>query len=249
MPRRPYLSVIIPTYNEEKCIGHTLSDLKEWLDKEHLDYEILIVLDGPTDRTRQMVRTLQRNIQNLILIDNQVNHGKGHAVRQGLLKAEGEFRIFMDADCSTSLVHLGQFLRECGNRYPVVIGSRNAKGSVIAVRQPRYRELMGDIGNHLIRVVLGLWEYRDTQCGFKMLSRHAAEDIIPRMKLDRFGFDFELIALAKSLDYGIRQMPVTWRNDDKSSVTLFGANGFVRILTDLFRTKLRLLTGSYGRER
>ena len=127
----------------------------------------------------------------------------------------------------------------------MIVGSRKIEGSFIQVHQPRHREILGEGGNWLIRIILGLWSYPDTQCGFKALSGEAADQVGKRMVVDRFGFDFELIILAVKLGFKMKQMPVRWMNEEGSSVTLTGPNGFIQVLIDLFKTKWRFLTGAY----
>jgi dolichyl-phosphate beta-glucosyltransferase len=152
----------------------------------------------------------------------------------------------MDADGSTSITHLDKFLPEIEkDGIDVVIGSRDIEGSFIQVRQAKYKELFGDMGNWLIRIVLGLWEYPDTQCGFKILSEDASRAVASRMVIDRFGFDYELIILAKKLTFNVKQLPVRWLNEEGSTVTLFGPNGYVQVMRDLFKTRWRLLIGAY----
>jgi len=128
----------------------------------------------------------------------------------------------------------------------VVIGSRKIKGAFVQIHQPKYREIMGEMGNWLIRIVLGLWRFPDTQCGFKMMTAKAAEAVGSRMVVDRFGFDFEWIILAKKMGFKIEQLPVRWLNEEGSSVSLTGPNGFIQVLIDLFKTRLRLWTGKYN---
>lgn len=242
----PYLSVIIPCYNEGKVIGKNLLEIERYLSAQKFSYEILIIVDGSTDGTTEIVRSCKPEVKNLRIIENPQNLGKGYAVRQGLLKATGELRLFLDADGSTSITHLDAFLPEFDQGYDVVIGSRRLPGARIEVHQPRYREIMGDMGNCLIRLVLSLWSYWDTQCGFKMLTANAAEELARRMVVDRFGFDFELIALAQRAGFHTKQMPARWVNWEKSSVTLTGPNGFIQVLLDLLKTKWRLMTGQYA---
>jgi len=242
----PYLSVIIPCYNEGKAIERNIVEIDKYLRGEKITYEILMIVDGSPDGTGDIVRSYQPEVKNLHIIENPENRGKGYAVRQGLLKATGELRLFLDADGSTSITHLETFLPEFAKGYDVVIGSRHLKGAHIQVHQPRFREIMGEMGNWLIRLVLGLWGYWDTQCGFKMLTAQAAEELASRMVVDRFGFDFELIALAKRAGFATKQMPVRWVNGAESSVTLTGPNGFIQVLLDLFKTKWRLMTGQYS---
>jgi glycosyltransferase involved in cell wall biosynthesis len=242
----PYLSVIIPCYNEGSVIARNLVEIDKYLGGKKITYEILVIVDGSSDGTADLVRSNQPEVKNLHIIENPENRGKGYAVRQGMLQATGELCLFLDADGSTSITHLDSFLPEFAKGYDVVIGSRRLKGAHIQVHQPRYREFTGNMGNWLTRVVLGLRGYGDTQCGFKMLTAKAAKNLASRMVVDRFGFDFELIALAQRAGFGIKQMPVRWVNWAESSVTLTGPNGFIQVLVDLFKTKWRLMTGQYS---
>jgi dolichyl-phosphate beta-glucosyltransferase len=245
MEQNPYLSVIIPSYKEGKRIGDNLLEIDKYLNSKEYSYEILVVVDGSPDDTAQIAREFQGRVKNLRVIENPENHGKGYVVRQGLLESKGEIRLFLDADGSTSIKHLDTFIPEFKKGNDVVIGSRDIAGAYIQVHQPKHRELMGDMGNWLIRIVLGLWRYPDTQCGFKMLNAKAAKEVANRMVVDRFGFDFELIILAKKLGFKIKQMPVRWLNEEGSTVGLTGPNGFIQVLIDLFKTKWRLMTGKY----
>lgn len=245
MENRPYLSVIIPSYKEGKRIGTNLLEIEKYLNNRGYTYEVIVVVDGSPDDTAQIARSFSDRVKNLRVIDNPENHGKGYVVRQGLLEAKGELRLFLDADGSTSITHLDSFLPEFKKDFDVVIGSRDIKGAYVQVHQPKHREIMGDMGNWLIRIVLGLWSYPDTQCGFKMLSAKAAEEVAKRMVVDRFGFDFELIILAEKLGFKVKQMPVRWLNEEGSTVGLTGKNGFFQVVIDLFKTKWRLMTGKY----
>jgi len=245
MDNNPYLSVIIPAYKEGKRIGVNLLEIEKYLSGKNYTYEILVVVDGSPDDTAEIARGFSGQVKNLKVIENPENHGKGYVVRQGLLEAKGEYRVFLDADGSTSITHLDTFLPEFKNGYDVIIGSRDIEGAYIQIHQPKYREIMGDMGNWLIRIVLGLWSFPDTQCGFKMISGKAAQAVASRMVVDRFGFDFELIILAKKLGFKIKQMPVRWLNEEGSTVSLSGKNGFTQVLIDLFETRLRLWSGKY----
>jgi glycosyltransferase involved in cell wall biosynthesis len=245
MDEKIFLSVIIPAYKESKRIASTLLEIKDYLDSKNFTSEVLVVIDGSPDNTAEVTKSYINKIKNLKVFDNPQNHGKGYVVRQGLLEAKGEVRLFLDADGSTSISHLDLFLSEIKNGYDVVVGSRKIKGAYIQVRQPFFREVMGGVGNWLIRIILGLWNYPDTQCGFKLLSDRAAEAVASRMVVDRFGFDFELLVLAKKLGFKIKQMPVRWLNEKGSTVGLTGPNGFIQVLIDLFKTKARLCLGKY----
>jgi glycosyltransferase involved in cell wall biosynthesis len=246
MENKPHLSVIIPAYKEGKRIGINLLEIDKYLNAKNYTYEILVVVDGSPDDTAQIAQSHSNQVENLRVINNPENHGKGYVVRQGLLEAKGELRLFLDADGSTSITHLEAFLPEFEKGFDIVIGSRAITGSFIQVHQPLIRELMGKFGNLLIRLVLGLWSYPDTQCGFKMLSEKAAEAIASRMVVDRFGFDFELVVLAEKLGFKVKQLPVRWLNEEGTTVGgLLGKNGFLQVLVDLFKTRMRLWTGKY----
>lgn len=241
----PFLSVIIPAYKEGERIGRNLLETDKYLKSQSYTYEILVVDDGSPDNTTEVVRNYALQIPHLRVIENAENHGKGSVVRQGLLESQGKYCVFLDADGSTSITHLDTFLPQIESGHDVVIGSRDIEGSFVQVHQERWREVFGDLGNWAIRIVLGLWSYPDTQCGFKMLTGEAAHEIAKRMVVDRFGFDFELVILAHKLGFKVKQLPVRWMNEEGSTVSLTGPNGYVQVLIDLFKTKWRLMTGAY----
>lgn len=246
MEQQPYLSVVIPAYREGERIGQNLLEIEKFFADKSYTYEIIVVVDGSPDNTAEIVKNYSSQVKNIRLIDNKENHGKGYVVRQGLLETKGKYVVFLDADGSTSITHVEKFLPELEAGTDVVIGSRKIKGAFIQVHQPKYREIMGEGGNVLIRIVLGLWSFPDTQCGFKMLTGKAAHEIASRMVVDRFGFDFELIVLAQKLGFKIKQLPVRWLNEEGSTVGLTGPNGFIQVLIDLFKTKGRLIMGKYN---
>jgi len=244
MENQPYLSVIIPAYNEEKRISKTLLAVDEYLRKQSFDYEILAVSDGSKDKTGEIVADFQKTIKNLKLIDNKVNHGKGWVVRQGMLQASGQVRLFMDADNATTLDHFDKMKPYFEQGADVVIGSRDAKdakGAKQAVSQPGFKRLLGNTGNILIQIfaVWGIW---DTQCGFKAFSARAAEAIFPRTKIDRWGFDIEALALARKLKYKIDIVPVYWINDPNSRV---GLKGYLMTFKELFQVWWWLVRDAY----
>lgn len=245
MAQAPYLSIIIPSYKEGERIGRTLLEIDRFLKDKNFDYEILVVVDGSPDNTAEVARNYARQVNHLTVIDNPENHGKGYVVRQGLLAATGQVRLFMDADGSTSITHLETFLPKFEEGYDVVIGSRDITGAHVQVHQPKWREFAGNMGNYAIKGILGLWRYPDTQCGFKMLSAKASDAIASRMVVDRFGFDFELLALAHKLGFKVAQLPVRWLNEEGSTVKLTGPNGYIQVLIDLFKTRFRIWFGAY----
>lgn len=246
MENQLFLSVIIPAYKEGERIGRNLLEIEKYLSGKSFSYEVLVVDDGSPDKTTEIAENYSTQVKNLKVIKNAENHGKGYVVRQGLLKARGKYRLFLDADGSTSITHLDKFLPEFKKGYDLIIGSRDIEGAFVQIHQPKHKELMGDMGNWAIKLVLGLWKYPDTQCGFKIMTDKAAEEIASRMVVDRFGFDFELIILAKKMGFKIKQMPVRWLNDEASTVGgLTGPNGYIQVLIDLFKTKWRLIKGEY----
>lgn len=245
MENEIYLSVIVPAYKEGKRIAENLDHCIEYFSNKDYEYEFVIVVDGSPDDTAEIARGYVNKLKNLRVIDNKENHGKGYVVRQGLLEAKGKYRLFFDADGSTAIEHLDKFLPEFEKGYDVVFGSRDIPGAFVQVHQAKYKEIMGDMGNWAIRILLGLWQYPDTQCGFKMLSAKAAEAVASRMVVDRFGFDFELIVLAKKLGFKMKQVPVRWLNEEGSTVSLTGPNGYFQVLWDLWKTRVRLWTGAY----
>lgn len=241
-----YLSVIIPAYKEGERIGTTLLEMESYFSRQTYLYELLVIVDGSCDNTAEVVRNYGSQVRNLRLIENEENHGKGYVVRQGLLEAKGKYRLFTDADGSTAISHLDTFLPEMEKEgIGMVIGSRDLPDSFIQVHQAKYKEFLGNMGNWAIRIVLGLWSFPDTQCGFKLVRGDVADRVARRMVVDRFGFDFEMIILAKKLGYAIVQLPVRWMNEEGSTVKLFGPNGYVQVFVDLFKTKWRLCTGKY----
>lgn len=246
MDQQPYLSVVIPAYKEKERIGSNLLEIEKFLADKNFEYEVIIVVDGSPDNTAEIAGNYASQVRNLRVINNKENHGKGYVVRQGLLEAKGKYVVFLDADGSTSITHVEKFLPELEAGNDVIVGSRKIKGAFVQIHQPKYREFMGEGGNWLIRIVLGLWSYPDTQCGFKMLTGQAAHEVASRMVVDRFGFDFELIILAHKLGFKVKQMPVRWLNEEGSTVSLTGPNGFIQVLIDLFKTKGRLIAGKYN---
>jgi dolichyl-phosphate beta-glucosyltransferase len=237
------LSVIIPAYNEEKRIPKTLAEISGYLSKQNYDYEIVVVSDGSKDKTAEVVIGLKPQIANLKLIDNKENHGKGFVVRQGLMEAKGDFRLFTDADNSTSIDQIEKMWPEFEKGYDLVIGSRDIRGAVLNPPQPWIRQILLGEGFKLFRkLVIGLWAVQDTQCGFKCFTGKVCEDILSKCKIDRFAFDPEILILAKKSGYKIKEVPVYWKNDLDSKVK---ANSVIKMATDLFKIKGNLITGKY----
>lgn len=238
-----YLSVIIPAYNEEKRLPATLKSIDRYLQKQNFKSEIIVVSDGSKDRTDEIVREMTKEIPNLRLIAVPENHGKGWGVRKGMLEARGRYRLFMDADNSTSIDQVEKMWPEFENGYQVVIGSRDLKGAVLDPPQPLFRRFLGECFKILRKLIVGLWELEDTQCGFKGFTKEAAEEIFSKTKIDRWAFDVEVLVIAKKLGYRIKEIPVYWINDPHSKVKL---KGMVKMLLEIIKVRLNLLKGIYG---
>jgi dolichyl-phosphate beta-glucosyltransferase len=237
----PRLSVIIPAYNEEKRIRPTLKDVKRYLDGQDYNWEVIVVNDGSTDQTAQVVNRIIANWDNFRLIDNEKNKGKGGVVRQGMLAAKGRWRLFMDADNSTPVSEISKFWPQTKDNQ-IVIGSRYSHGGRIAIKQSLVRRLISRFGNSLIQLLVA-WGMKDTQCGFKLFSAQATKEIFSRQTMMRWSFDIELIAIAKRHHYQIAQEGIIWHDVGESKV---GAGAAWRTLKSLFLIKWNLITGRYN---
>jgi len=238
-----HLSVIIPAYNEERRLPRTLAEIDEYLSRQRYDYEILVVNDGSKDKTAEVCRNLISTIRNLQLIDNKGNRGKGYVVRQGMLMAKGDYRLFTDADNSTSIDQIEKIWPEFEKGFDIVIGSRNIKGAVLDPPQPWIRKIILGEGFKLYRkIIIGLFGIEDTQCGFKCFSKKAAESIFPKCRIDRFAFDPEILVIAKKIGFKIREIPVYWKNDPESKVKF---KSILKMALDLIKIKINLIKGFY----
>jgi dolichyl-phosphate beta-glucosyltransferase len=237
-----YLSVIIPAYNEQDRLPKTLKEVDKYLKSQKYDYEIIVVNDGSKDRTADVVREAMNEIKNIKLIDNKQNRGKGFVTRQGMLEAEGEYRLFTDADNSTPIEQIENLLPFFKDGYDIVIGSRDIKGAKIENPQPLYRRILGELFGIITSIIVGLWGIKDTQCGFKVLSRKAAMDILPRCRIDRFAFDPEILKIGKNLGYKIKEVPIVWINDPNSKVKF---KSMIKMGIDLLKIRWNLITGKY----
>jgi glycosyltransferase involved in cell wall biosynthesis len=223
---QPYLSIIIPAYNEAERIPQTLVDMDKRLSGVDYSYEILFVNDGSKDNTASVVRNMAKMVKNLKLVDLKENVGKGGAVKQGMLLAAGRVRLFTDADNSTSIDQFAKMIPLFKEGYGVVIGSRAMKGAQLDPPEPFYRQVIGKALNFLVQLFLlpGIW---DTQCGFKAYTDEAAEKIFIISKTVGWGFDVETLVLAKRLGFRIKEIPVHWVNDTRSHVKFSGGLQFL----------------------
>ena len=239
-----YLSVIVPAYNEAARIGKTLDRLQQYLTQAAFTYEILVVIDGSTDATAEVVRQRAEGIAGLRSIERGVNRGKGFTVGEGMLAAVGKIRLFCDADNSTDIGHFDKMKPLLDQAYDVVIASRNdldVAGAEQVVAQAWYKRAVGRLGNQIVQrlAVPGIW---DTQCGFKAFRAAAAERIFSQTTVERWGFDIEALALAQALNYRIGIVPAHWINDDRSHVRSLD---YLNVLADTWAVRRNLRSGKY----
>lgn len=243
----PYLSVIIPAYNEAERITKTLDAVYSYLRRQSYTWEILVVLDGVTDDTLAKTNEFSEGKEGIRVIDRKENKGKGYTVRQGMLEARGAVRLFTDADNSTDIAHFDKMKPLFDGGSEVVIASRDAKdapGARQAVAQPFAKRLMGNMGNLFIQIVAvrGIW---DTQCGFKAFTKEAAEKIFSVSRIDRWGFDIEALALARRFRFRLSIIPAYWVNDAASHVKL---SGYIGVLLETVKIRWNIIIGTYGKK-
>lgn len=236
----PRLSVVIPAYNEASRIERTLQRVVEYLDARGEPYEILVVSDGSSDDTEPIVQRFAENTPQVHLLGYQPNRGKGYAVRYGILRARGERILFSDADLATPIEELEKLEPYLQQGYAVALGSRPLRESQLVVRQPLYREMAGRAFNKVVQL-LAVRGIHDTQCGFKLFTREAAQTIFSRCRLDGFSFDFEALFYAQQLGYSIVEVPIRWMHQEGSKVR-FLRDG-LRMLRDLVWLRLTAWRG------
>jgi len=239
------LSWIIPVHNEARRIEKTLREVDAYLRSKNFvgGYEILVVNNASSDKTISIAESLKGEIPQIKLYDLE-GRGKGSAVKHGMLVAKGTIRIFSDADNSTPPQSFDLMEPFFQKGYDVVISSRDpkdAKGASRDVEEPFYRELLGNFGNLIIQV-LGVWGIWDTQNGFKALTARAAKEIFSKTRMGGFSFDIEMLALAKKSKFKIAVIPVRWRFDPDSKVTL---KAYLQVFVDVFKIRWNLFTGKY----
>ena len=202
----PRVSIVIPARNEEARLPSTIREIRRAFPSE--DWEFLVVVEPGSDRTEDVARRESGGDPRFEVLLNPTAHGKGHAVKTGMLRARGEWIFFLDADLSVPLRFVREFLRSTG-RADVLMGSRRHSESRIITRQPLPREWAGRAFNRVLRLS-GATRFSDTQCGFKAFRRTAAREIFSRVRLDGFGFDVEAMALAETLGFRVLELPVEW---------------------------------------
>ena len=210
------LSIVIPAYNEGNRISDTITATYQYLSEKKLNFEIIVVDDGSSDTTIEILRAFQKDMPALKIIRHKFNQGKGAAVKTGMLTAQGEYVLFMDADLATPIEQLVKMWTN-KDQADIVIGSRYLKPGSIKTPQPFHRKIIARLGNFAIRTLLNI-NIQDTQCGFKMIKKNVAKDLFLRQSLTGFSFDIEILALSKVLDYSVKEVAVDWHDKAGSHV-------------------------------
>ena len=234
-PKAMYLSVIIPAYNEEKRIKDTLIKVGGFLSQQNYDYEIIVVNDGSSDKTSDVVNQLKAQIKNIYLIDSKINRGKGFVVREGMLQAKGDYRLFMDADGSSPIEDVEKLFPYFGQGYDVLVGSRSMKGAKITLAQNLQRKILGFAFRLMTKLVAGLWGFNDTQCGFKIFNAKSANAIFSKCRINGWSFDVEALVVARKLGYLVKEVPINWHDSPGTKVTM---KGMVLAVVDLLTIRI-----------
>jgi glycosyltransferase involved in cell wall biosynthesis len=236
----PFLSIVIPAYNEEDRLPRALGQIFAFLEKQSYTFEVVIVENGSADRTLDLAREFALHHPSLIVIHEE-QRGKGNAVRRGMLAARGEYRFICDADLSMPIEEISKFLPPVLNDFEVAIGSREAPGAV-RYNEPSYRHLGGRAINLAIRLLI-LPGLNDTQCGFKCFHGDVAADLFQQQTLNGWSFDIEILYLARRKKMRIREIPIHWHFDANSKVS--AVRDALHMLNDIFRIHLNALRGRY----
>ncbi len=238
-------SIIIPAYNEQARIGATLEGVLACIASRNWQAEVLVVNDGSSDDTAQIVRQAAQQHPVIRLIENCKNRGKGFSVRNGMLQARAPIVMFTDADLSSPMEEAELLFAALNEDADVAIGSRWLKRSRQTIRQPLYRRFFGRCFNWCTRLVMGL-PYADTQCGFKAFRLEAAREIFTRQRIERWGFDPELLFIARGLGLRVQEVPVTWGHDERSRISYLRDG--MQMMLEILRVRWNALTGQYQGE-
>jgi glycosyltransferase involved in cell wall biosynthesis len=238
----PQLSIVIPAYNESQRIEATLERVLFCVQERGWDAEVLVVDDGSTDDTTEIVQKWMVQHPRLHLVLNPGNRGKGYSVRNGLLQAAGEIVMFTDADLSSPMEEAERLIEALHAGADVAIGSRWLDKQKQTVHQPLYRRFFGRCFNWVTRKVMGL-PFKDTQCGFKAFKREAAQTIFRLQTIERWGFDPEILFIARKLKYTIVEVPVTWGHDERSRISYLKDG--MKMLEEMGQIRTNSVRGRY----
>lgn len=234
------LSIIIPCYNEAERIAGTLEKIAVYIQTKQCEAEVIVVDNGSSDDTASIAKSFKDRIGRLNVISKK-SYGKGWAVKEGMLAATGDLRLFMDADNSTDISQADKMLPFIDQGYDVVISSRKIEGAIITHPQPAYRELLGRLFSILVSIIIPLG-IKDTQNGFKLFTKETAEKIFRRQTSFYWAFDVEILALARKFGFKIKEVPIVWQNDERSRMNLAG---MAQMLCEVIVIRLRLWTRDY----
>lgn len=239
----PDLSIVIPSFNEELRLPATLERIAGYLSTLGGETEILVIDDGSKDRTAAVAESFRRTLPSLRVISNGVNRGKGFSVRRGMLEARGRVVLFTDADLSAPIDEAPKLIEALRN-YDVAIGSRALDRGLITVHETRFREFAGIVFNRIVRVILRL-PFVDTQCGFKAFRRERCQILFEQQRIERFGFDPELLYLARH--HGLRtvEIPVRWGHSPATKVNMLRDS--IQMFVDVFTIRWNAIRGRYPR--
>jgi dolichyl-phosphate beta-glucosyltransferase len=235
-------SIILPAYNERARIAGTLDRILAHATQCGWKVEVIVVNDGSSDDTAGIVRQCAGEHPVVRLIENPGNRGKGYSVRNGMLRARGEVLLFSDADLSSPIEEADKLFEAIEGGAEIAIGSRWMDTRLQIRRQPLYRRLFGRIFNLALRVILGL-QFKDTQCGFKAFTRRSAQAIFPQQKIERWGFDPELLFLARKFGFAVREIPVAWSH--REGTRIHPLRDGIRMFGELLRIRWYALKGNY----
>jgi glycosyltransferase involved in cell wall biosynthesis len=235
-------SIVIPAYNESARIRATLDKVLAHIGERGWNAEVLIVNDGSSDDTAQIVQQYASQHPALRLLENPGNRGKGYSVRNGMLHASGEWMLFSDADLSSPIEEADKLIAALADGADVVMGSRWLRKELQTQPQPLYRQFYGRIFNVALRIILGL-HYRDTQCGFKAFTRQSTDLIFPLQHIERWGFDPELLFLARKFGLKVEEVPVKWAH--REGTRLNPLRDGLRMFLEILKIRWYSLTGKY----
>jgi len=238
----PQYSIVIPAYNEAQRLGATLERLLGYLAKKGWNAEILVVNDGCRDSTAEIVKSCAACNPSVRLIENPGNRGKGYSVRNGMMNARGQILLFSDADLSSPIEESEKLFAALAAGADVAIGSRWVQAELQTQRQPLHRQLFGRVFNLLLRITLGL-KFKDTQCGFKAFTRKASDTLFPRQRIERWGFDPELLFLANKFGLKVAEVPVAWAHSEGTRISPLKDG--IKMFVEMLRIRWYGLTGKY----
>src|SRR5579859_2996005 len=246
MDYRPALSIIIPSYNEELRLPPSLELIASYIENSGRETEVIVVDDGSKDKTAEVAESFRARIPSLRVVSNGENHGKGYSVRHGMQEARGEIVLFTDADLSAPIEEADKLISALANNKDVAIGSRAMDRSLIAVHESGFREFAGIVFNKIVRIVLWL-PFVDTQCGFKAFRRERCKIIFEQQRIERFGFDPELLYLARHHGLKSVEIPVRWAHSPATKVNMLLDS--VQMFLDVFTIRWNALLGRYRKQK